>query len=361
MTASKEQNGSWTAQFWYEDIYGKRRHKCKRGFETEEEAMAFEDAYKNKTRGSMDMKLADFIGVYAEDVKPMIREYTWNTREYIINDKIIPVLGKKRMRDITTADIIAWQNGLLSGKRKGGKPYSATYLRTVNSALRAVFNHAERFYGLHPNPMKKAPAIGSKNAREMNIWTKDQYLKFADAIAEETELYVAFELLYWTGIRLGELLALMPQDFDFSSSTMNICHSYRRLKGQDKLTPPKTEKSIRKIILPEFLRDEVRDYVCNVALVGHDERIFEGIGDNQLRDTINGESERLGLPKIRIHDFRHSHVSLLIDMGFSAVAIAERTGHESAEITFRYGHMFPGVQDKMASSIEDFRQGGDGL
>ena len=120
MTARREKNGTYTSQFWYEDIYGKRRHKCKRGFATEEEADAFEEAFLRKARGSMEMKLADFVDVYLEDVKADLREYTLRTRLYIINDKVIPELGCKRMKDIETVDIIQWQNKMLSHRRPNG-------------------------------------------------------------------------------------------------------------------------------------------------------------------------------------------------------------------------------------------------
>lgn len=169
MTAVREENGSWTSQFWYKDIYGKRKHKCKRGFEKKADAEAFELDYTNRARGSMDMRLADFVDVYAEDVRPTIREYTWATREYIINGKIIPKFGTKRMRDITLLDVIDWQNEVLAFRKENGEPYSETYVRTVNSAFASIMNHTERYYGLRPNPLKKAPRIGSKNARGINI------------------------------------------------------------------------------------------------------------------------------------------------------------------------------------------------
>ena len=124
MTARREKNGTYTSQFWYEDIYGKRRHKCKRGFATEGEADAFEDAFLRKARGSMEMKLADFVDVYLEDVKADLREYTLRTRLYIINDKIIPELGCKRMKDIETVDIIRGPKQMLSHRRPNGSTCS---------------------------------------------------------------------------------------------------------------------------------------------------------------------------------------------------------------------------------------------
>lgn len=356
MTAIREENGSWTSQFWYKDIYGKRKHKCKRGFGTKVDAEAFELDYTNRARGSMDMRLADFVDVYAEDVKPTIREYTWATREYIINDKIIPKFGTKRMRDITVLDVIDWQNEILAFRKENGEPYSETYVRTVNSAFASIMNHAERYYGLHPNPVKKAPRIGSKNARGINIWSKEQYLRFSESQTDDKLLYTAFEVLYWTGVRTGELLALTPADIDFVGSTLRVRHSYRRLKRKDLITDPKTEKSIRQIALPEFLRDELRDFVYNVSPTAPDERIFADLSSAKLKAAIAKGCAMTGVPAIRVHDLRHSHVSLLIEMGFSAVAIGDRTGHESAEITFRYGHMFPGSQEKMADALQSYRE-----
>lgn len=357
MTAAMEDNGKWTSQFWYKDIYGKRKHKCKRGFDTKADAEAFEQDFIQRSRGSMDMKFADFVEVYAEDIRPTIREYTWQTREYIINGKVIPAFGTKRMRDITLLDVIDWQNELLEFRKPNGEPYSETYIRTVNSALASIMNHAERFYGLHPNPMRKAPGIGSKNARGISIWTKEQYLRFSESQTDDKLLFMAFEMLYWTGVRTGELLALTPADIDFVGSTLEIRHSYRRLNGRDLITEPKTKKSVRQIALPEFLRDELRDFVYNVSHTAHDERIFAGLSSAKLKAAISRGSAMTGVPRIRVHDLRHSHVSLLIEMGFSAVAIGDRTGHESAEITFRYGHMFPDAQEKMADALQSYREG----
>lgn len=165
MSVHQEQNGTWTTQFWYQDLYGKRKHKCKRGFETERDAQDFEDAFKGKKKGSMKMRFSDFVEVYLEDMGVTLREYTRNTREYILNGKVIPFFGHKKMKDISTLDIIAWQNELLTFKKEDGEPYSETYLRTVNSALSAVLSHAARFYGLKPNPMAKRPKSAQRRLR----------------------------------------------------------------------------------------------------------------------------------------------------------------------------------------------------
>jgi integrase len=239
---------------------------------------------------------------------------------------------------------------LLSGTNKNGKPYSATYLRTINNQLSAVFNHAVRYYGLTKSPCMKTEKIGSKKGAEMKFWTKDQYNLFADAVMDKPESFHAFEVLYWCGLRLGEMLALTPADFDFDRSILSVTKSYQRLQGRDVITDPKTPKSIRKVVMPRFLAEEMAEYLELSDLKEH-ERIFPF-----TKSFLGHEMERgckaCGVKRIRIHDLRHSHVSLLIDMGFSAVAIAERMGHESSDITFRYAHLFPDKQNEMAKALD---------
>lgn len=361
MTARREKNGTYTSQFWYEDIYGKRRHKCKRGFATEEEADAFEEAFLRKARGSMEMKLADFVDVYLEDVKADLREYTLRTRLYIINDKIIPELGCKRMKDIETVDIIQWQNKMLSHRRPNGSPYSETYLRTINSALGAIFSHAAAYYDLNPNPMAKAPGLGSKKTREMKFWTKDQYLRFSEELDVEEVLFYAFEVLYWLGLRVGELLALVPEDINFKSSKLHVGHSFQRFNGRDVITDPKTDKSIRDVVMPLFVRDELYRLVHEILNVEPGERIFASVSKSILKAEIDRICEKLdGIPAIRVHDLRHSHISLLINEGYNALEIGDRAGQESMEITLQYGHMFPESDDEMADSLQGYKEGRHG-
>ena len=356
MSATLEKNGTWTSQFRYEDIYGNTKHKCKRGFATEEEADEFEDSFLRRTSGSLDMRFADFVEVYGEDMRPFIRENTWNTKEYMINDKIIPFFGKKRLRDITTQDILAWQNGILEARKRNGEPYSGTYVRTLDAQLVAIMAHAERYYGLNPNPCAKSPRIGEHEAQEMAFWSKEEYLRFSEFLSGDPVMFTPIEVLYWTGLRLGELLALTPNDIDFNRCEIHVRHSFRRIKGgKETMTAPKTDKSVRKVVMPEFLRDEIRDYIENVSGAAFNERIFKDIDSRKIRDALDAGIEATCVPRIRIHDLRHSHVSLLIDMGYSAVAIAERTGHESTDITYRYAHLMPDTQEKMAQALSGYR------
>ena len=184
----------------------------------------------------------------------------------------------------------------------------------------------------------------------MNFWTKEEYKKFADEMMDKPVSYYAFEMLYWCGIREGELLALTAGDFDFEKGTVTISKSYQRLHGEDVITTPETRKSNRTIKMPQFLCEEMQDYIGMLYGYKKKDRIFP-ISKNYLHREMDRGSRAAGVKRIRIHDLRHSHISLLIDMGFSAVAIADRVGHESIEITYRYAHLFPSKQTEMSNKL----------
>ena len=196
-----------------------------------------------------------------------IKENTWATKEHIIRSKLLPYFGKLKMSNITAQQIITWQNELMNYKDENGKALSAVYLKTINNQLSAIFNHAVKFYNLKENPCRKAGSMGKKKNREMLFWTKEEYLKFAEVMMDKPQFYYAFEMLYWCGIREGELLALTPADFDFKKGTVSINKAYQRLNGRDVITTPKTEKSNRIITMPQFLVEEIQDSDSSTMLV----------------------------------------------------------------------------------------------
>lgn len=345
-----EKNGSWYAMVRFEDWKGQRKQKCKRDFATKREAQEWERTFQQQNTGDLDMTFEAFCELYEKDMRPRLKENTWNTKEHIIRTKLLPYFGKRRLCEIETKDVIAWQNELLAYRDEKKQPYSATYLKMVHNQLTAILTHAVKHYGLKSNPASRVGCIGSKESEEMQFWTKEEYLKFAEAIMDKPMSYYAFEMLYWCGIREGELLALNPVDFDFKKGTVSISKSYQRLHGEDVITSPKTRKSIRTIRMPEFLIDEMRDYVQSLYGVKKQDRIFP-ITKSYLYHEMERGAKTAGVKRIRIHDLRHSHVSLLIDMGFSAVAIADRVGHESIDITYRYAHLFPSKQTEMADKL----------
>ncbi len=349
-----EKRGTWYVMAWYRDWTGERKQKCKRGFPTKREAQDWERSFQMQTAADMDMTFEAFVELYTKDVRPRLKENTWLTKENIIQKKILPYFGKRKISEITTKDVISWQNELLACRDKRGKPYSQTYLKTVHTQLSAIFNHAVRFYELRSNPAANAGNMGTDEGTEMQFWTKEEYLKFAETMRDRPLSYHAFEMLYWCGLRLGELLALTPGDFNFEAGTVKISKSYQRIHGEDVITTPKTKKSNRTIKMPNFLCVEMKDYLGRLYGIKKKDRIF-AFTKCHLHHEMDRGAKAAGVKRIRIHDLRHSHISLLIDMGFSAVAIADRVGHENIEITYRYAHLFPSKQTEMADKLNTER------
>lgn len=353
-----EDNGTWYAMFRYTDWKGERKQKCKRGFATKREALDWEQEFLRQKRADVDMIFESFVTLYEKDIKPRLKENTWLTKESIIQKKILPYFGQRKLSEITAKDVIAWQNEIRSQKDKNGCLLSSTYLKTIHNQLSAIFNHAVRYYDLRLNPAAKAGNMGTEERKEMLFWTKEEYQKFSDAMMDKPMSYYAFEMLYWCGIREGELLALTSADFDFDKETVSINKSYQRLKGRDVITTPKTKKSNRIIKLPQFLSVEMQEYLKMLYGAKPDDRIFP-VTKHYLKHEMERGCKATGVKRIRIHDIRHSHVSLLIDMGFTALAIADRVGHESIDITYRYAHLFPSRQTEMAGKLNMERTEGE--
>ncbi|MCL2856226.1 MAG: site-specific integrase [Oscillospiraceae bacterium] len=346
-----EENGTWYVMFRYTNWKGERKQKCKRGFATRKDALEWERVFLQQQASDMDMSFATFVEMYSRDMKTRLRQNTWITKENIINTKILPFFGNRRMSEINAKDVIQWQNEMMRLRGKDGRPFSATYLKTMHNQVSAIFNHAARFYDLKSNPAAKAGSVGKKEAKNMLFWTKEEYVKFAGAMMDKPLSFYAFEMLYWCGIRMGEMLALTPAGFNFDKSTVTISKSYQRLNREDIITEPKTPKSNRTIKMPGFLCQEIQEHMKSLYSCEPGDRLFP-ISKSYLHHEMDRGSKAAGVKRIRVHDLRHSHVSHLIELGFSAVAIADRVGHESIDITFRYAHLFPSKQIEIADKLD---------
>ena len=351
-----DERNTWFVKFQYKNWKNEKKWITKRGFKTKREALQWEKEFQLQQQGSIEMSFADFVNVYREDRTPRLKESTTVMKDNIIDTKLVPFFGKKSIQEITTRDVMQWQNEMLRYRdSKTGMPYSKSYLKTIHNQLSAIFNHAVRHYKLKENPAMLVGNMGSEKGIEMKFWTKDEYLRFADAMMDEPLAYYSFQTLYWCGIREGELMALTLEDVDFKEKTIRINKTYQHIKGRDIITDPKTPKSKRVVQIPDFLVLELKDYVNMIYDLDATERLFP-VSKSYLYRMMKKGAEEAGLMKIRVHDLRHSHVSLLIHMGFSAVAIADRVGHESVDITYRYSHMFPSVQKDMANQLNQMME-----
>ena len=346
-----EKTGKWFAKFYYTNWQGIKKQKWKRGFATKKEALGFERDFLEKQSANPDMTFQNLYEIYMEDMAARLKQSTLLTKKAVLQTHILPFFGSKPINEIKASDVRRWQAKLMSSPNN----YSQTYLKKINTELNSIINYAKRFYDLNTNPCGKAGTIGKAKAEEMDYWTYDEYIAFREGVKDKSLSYICFEILYWTGMREGELLALSPADIDLDNKTISINRTYQRIEGKDVFTSPKTRKSKRKIPIPDFLCQELSDYIQSRYMLDADERLFPVTKSYLSHEMIRG-CKNTGVKKIRIHDIRHSHASLLINQGCDALMLADRLRHEKVSTTLNtYSHLFPHKQQELVHSLESLQ------
>ena len=291
--------GTWFVKFYSKDWKGENRQVKKRGFKTKKEALEFERNFKMKEECNLDMTFGEFFKLYTEDMQNRLKRNTWLTKEHIVRTKILPYFQDQRMNEITASDVMKWQNELIAMKDNNGEGLSPTYRKTIHNQLSCIFNHACRYYQLKSNTARQAGCMGKEEIKEMLFWTKEEYKRFSEAIMDKPQSFYAFEMLYWTGARLGEVLALTAEDFDFMKNTVRINKSYQRLEGKDLITTPKTPKSNRIIKMPKFLVEEIKEYISMLYGYKKTDRLFQ-VTKSFLHHEMERGCKLSGVKKIRI-------------------------------------------------------------
>ena len=346
-----EKTGKWFAKFYYTNWQGIKKQKWKRGFATKKEALGFERDFLEQQSTNPDMTFQNLYEIYMEDMAARLKQSTLLTKKAVLQTHILPFFGSKPINEIKASDVRRWQAKLMSSPNN----YSQTYLKKINTELNSIINYAKRFYDLNTNPCGKAGTIGKAKAEEMDYWTYDEYIAFREGVKDKPLSYICIEVLYWTGMREGELLALSPADIDLDNKTISINRTYQRIEGKDVFTSPKTRKSKRKIPIPDFLCQELSDYIQSRYMLDADERLFPVTKSYLSHEMIRG-CKNTGVKKIRIHDIRHSHASLLINQGCDALMLADRLGHEKVSTTLNtYSHLFPHKQQELVHSLESLQ------
>ena len=198
-----KKTGMCEVRTYYKDLTGARKQKTKRGFAKKSEALEWERNFKLKEDQSISMSFKSFVDIYLTDLGPRIKRNTFLTKKHIIETKIQPYFGKRKLDDIRTSDVIQWQNEIMKLKKDNGELFSPTYLKTIHNQLSAILNHAVNMYGLKDNVARKAGTMGKEENKEMEFWTQDEFQAFLECVADKPISYYAFEMLYWTGIREG--------------------------------------------------------------------------------------------------------------------------------------------------------------
>ena len=349
MAVYKDKNG-WKVVYRYKTWDGKTKQTTKRNFRTKKEAQEYEAQVRLRKNADMNMTLQEFVPIYFEDKKNEIAQTSTYNKKDMINCHVIPYFGNKRMNDITASDLIKWQNVI---EEMG---YAESYKRMLQNHLNAILNHAQRIYGLESNPTKKVRRMGKSDGRPIEFWTKNEYDTFIATVDKKSRNYIMFEILFWTGMRESELLALVPDDIDFVKNLIHINRGYHRMHKEDIIDKPKTECSIRTISIPEFLKNEIREYLDQFYEYPADQRIFPIVA-RTLQKNLKSASEKAGVKHIRVHDLRHSHAAYLIHQGVEPMVIRDRLGHKDIKVTLNtYGHLYPSRQKEVADMLDQTRK-----
>ncbi|MDE6357773.1 MAG: site-specific integrase, partial [Eubacteriales bacterium] len=245
---------TWYCKFYYNDWKGERKQKFKRGFKTKKEALNYEIEFIKQQTNNNDMALNSLVELYFNDLENRLKLNTINTKRIIFDTKILPFFKDMPLNDIKPTNIRAWQNEILN------QGYTETYIKSINNQLVALFNYAIKYYGLKDNPCRKAGTIGKKKAQNIDFWTLEEFKTFISYV-DVPICKLAFNVLYYTGIRQGELFALTVNDIDLQNNTISINKSLQRIGQNDIITEPKTPKSKRFIVIPEMLKNELKEYI----------------------------------------------------------------------------------------------------
>lgn len=351
--AYDEKRKTYTVKISYIDDMGNRRQTSKRGFKLKREAKEWESEYLRKVKGASNMTFASLVDIYLEDCRHRLKETTVFAKEFILRSKILPFFGHHSIMEIDAKLVRKWQNWILQLESNHGDSLSQTYIKSINNQLSATLNFAVKFYGLKSNPIHKTGSIGKKQSDTINFWTLDEYNQFLPHVLDKPQNELCFNLLFYSGMRIGEMLALTQNDFDYSAMTVTVSKSFTRLKGKDIISEPKTEKSKRTITLPEQIFKLLDDYVNKLVYYEPNKRLFT-FAKHYFRNEIIRGCKSSGVKVIRVHDLRHSHASLLIELGFSALLISERLGHEDIQTTLNtYSHLYPSKAEEVSKKLKE--------
>ena len=351
MPVYKDNNkkGSWFVSCYYTDYLGHKKQKVKRGFKTKKDARDWERDFLDRQCTQPTILFKNFIDVYMEDYKTRFKPASYYIKMTRINCHILPYFGDTPINKITPNMIREWQHKLQSIQ---GMELKTATKNTLLRTLSSIFAYACKYYNLEQNPCKFVDSLKDNTKADRAFLTLDQYKAFRAVINDIRDLTM-FDLLFYTGVRRGELLALTLSDIDFNNKLLHINKTIGYARGGCVVTPPKTTASIRDITLPGFLIDELKEYMAHCYDKSPNARLFHmNISNVRL---IKDKYLRLAkLPPVRVHDFRHSHVALLVELGENPLLIANRLGHSDIKMTLNtYAHLYPNKQKELADKLEN--------
>lgn len=307
-----------------------------------------------------------FVEVYALYLRKKEAELassSYYDLQWVFEKFILPFFGEKDLQKLKKEDFVKWQTELWAEKNKAkpGELYTQKYLVKIRSTLSTFLSWCEEAYDV-PNLLKtiRKPHKNERK-KEMQIWELGEFIQFQNSV-DDTLWKTFFMMLYYSGCRVGEILALMDADVKKSEDGYSVSISKsvtRKPTGSGKsfsITAPKTPGSNRTVLLPAVMTEQLDSYfawkkkekISGDFLFGGDAPLPQ----RTYQRKFDAYAKEAGLKRIRIHDLRHSHASLLIHMNVPITTVSKRLGHSSVKMTLeRYAHCFSSGESEAISSL----------
>lgn len=246
------------------------------------------------------------------------------------NNRILPILGNKKIWDIRADDLFAWQSYLIK------ENLSNLYINKIHISLMDLLHHVSKYFGLELQPLDIDRL--RVDPKEMQFWTIDEFLKGLNV--QKSEKYrLVLSIMFFSGVRKGEFFGLCYKDVIRPDNVFHIRQQFQRIRGVDFFTPPKYN-SQRMLVMPSDIIEILKNKQ-NQEHASDDDLVFK-YDKRLIERAISISCEVAGVKRIRVHDLRHSSASYLLRVGMNPLLVSKRLGHKNVSITLnRYGHFYP--------------------
>lgn len=371
MSYKQLSRNKWQVRFYYKNpdtgkrsekkIFAESKTKCsilKKNFLKE-----LEEITKKKKDNKDNITINELYPLYTRFKSHSYKGSTMVTNKRRLEKEILPFFGKKRIYDITSKDVVDWKETI------DNKGYSLQYSRSLYNLLSNLFKFAMSQYKLKSNPVTSVGTFKRPDEikKELQYWTYEEFKSFYE-VADNEFWKLLFATLYFTGMRKGELQALKWSDVDFKSKRIKISKTLTTKTTTEekkngilfKITPPKTKTSNRSIIVPDFVLNCLKRHYSNESQVdGFDNECYvfgttRFTPDTSINRYKNKYVNMSSVTNIRIHDFRHSHASYLINNGANIMVVSSHLGHSDVKETLNtYSHMFPDFEHQIVDFMNE--------
>lgn len=332
----------------YYDHNHVRRYVHKRGFNTSKEAKQWEATFLVKMSGTNSLiTLSQAIDIFLDYKESRVKSRSMASYDNILRHHVLNYYGDIPLRRIEIRDIESFQKHLADSH------LSEKSIQNIQLVFNAMLKYSVRMQYLSTNPFSFVDYVHKNKKREsMLYYTKEEYKEYRSYIEDDTML-LAFDMLYFTGVRIGELEALKWSDIEGANIHVHASWDYR----EHRISEGTKNGTTRTVPLTENLVDQLKKHHMrypDTVFIFQSDRVCEPIEPKRFRRFNDSLCEKHNLKRIRLHDFRHSFISLLINSGLTAFEISQFSGNSPQIIEQTYAHMFPEKRNKLLGVLNNF-------